>query len=222
MLYPYYVKAPLLYRILCPFVASLYDSLLYREAYGAENVPTEGPCILASNHVSYLDPPAIGSSLYREVFFLSRPLLPKRFLKTRLGAWLLKSLNLSMIQGKWKAIEAVKSILNLLAQESCVLIFLEGTRSSDGTIQKAKDGIGLLACRTHVPVVPARVFGAYEILNRHHTFPDIRHPMDIVYGAPLSPEDYDPGKDHPYRYTEAARRIIAAIADLKPPPIPCI
>ena len=216
-------KASVLYRVLYPFVTSIYEGLFSLETYGTENVPSVGPCMLVANHVSYLDPIPFGSKLHRDIFFLARKsLFSDSFLKTKWGAKFVEAMHMLLIQRDGSAIEGLRCMLKNLSQERCILMFPEAVRSPDGKIKKAKEGIGLILCRTHIPVVPARIFGAYEMLSRYHTLPDLRHSLDIVYGSPLSPADYDPGKAHPERYAEASRRIMSAIAALKRPHIPCI
>ena len=95
-------------------------------------------------------------------------------------------------------------------------MFPEGTRSPDGKLQGPKPGVGLLACRTQVPVVPARVFGSFEAFSRGGKV-RLGVPVDVVYGSPLLPADYDDPNAGRERYAVAAGRIMAAIAKLEPP-----
>ena len=75
----------------------------------------------------------------------------------------------------------------------------------------------MIACKSRATIVPTRVFGTYEAFGRHQKFPKFFGPIDIVYGTPISSETIDPGKEHPDRYLEASRRIMARIAALKLP-----
>jgi 1-acyl-sn-glycerol-3-phosphate acyltransferase len=98
-----------------------------------------------------------------------------------------------------------------------MVIFPEGTRSTDGELQQAKAGIGLLACRSRAQVLPVRVFGAHNVYSRKHKIPNARGRIKIVYGKCLQPDEFDPGKGTDERYQVAINRIMGAIKDLKKP-----
>ena len=98
-----------------------------------------------------------------------------------------------------------------------MLIFPEGTRSASGEPGDPKGGTGMLACRMALKVVPVRVFGAFDILPRGRGVlsASLAHcAISVVFGKPLTPADFDPGKANPDRYLEATRRIMATIAGL--------
>jgi 1-acyl-sn-glycerol-3-phosphate acyltransferase len=114
-------------------------------------------------------------------------------------------------------IRAIRCVLKLLQEGQGITVFPEGTRSPDGQFKAAQPGIGLLACRASVPVIPVRVFGTYEIWNRHQTKPNFHRRSQCVVGPPMWPQIYDPGKEHPQRYLECAQRIMKAIRDLQLP-----
>ena len=112
-------------------------------------------------------------------------------------------------------------MLQALGQGRAVILFPEGTRSPDDQLQKPKSGIGLIACRSQVPVVPARVFGSFEALGRGGRL-RLGTPVSVTYGRPLFPQTYDNPSDGDKRYPLAAERIMAAIARLAPPIAPVI
>ena len=89
-------------------------------------------------------------------------------------------------------IAAFKQVLSILRQGHGMLIFPEGTRSSNGRLQEAKSGVGLLACRSQSIVVPTRIFGTYEALNRHHKFLRQTGPIPVLYLKPILHNDNDP------------------------------
>jgi len=79
----------------------------------------------------------------------------------------------------------------------------------------------MIACRTRMPVVPARIFGSFEAFGRGSGL-RLGTPINVSYGPPLLPEDYDHPADGRDRYQRAAERIMAAIAVLEPPKITVI
>ncbi len=205
-------------RVVYPTVRALCEGPLQREIYGLEFVPSAGPFLAAGNHVSFLDPPVLSTSIPQRTFSFAR----KTLFKSRFADWFLRGLSVLPIGRDGTDIAGFKKMLKLLKEGQGVFVFPEGTRSPDGRLQPPKSGVGLLACRTQVPVLPTRIFGSYEILGRHRKFPDMLHPLSVVFGPPLQPADYDPGKNHPERNVEAARRIMKAIAALKLPCIPSV
>jgi uncharacterized protein YjbI with pentapeptide repeats len=71
------------------------------------------------------------------------------------------------------------------------VLFPEGTRSPDGHLQKAKAGVGLMACKTGVPVVPCRVYGSFAAFGKGAKVPNFGTPVSIVFGPPIAAADYD-------------------------------
>lgn len=215
---PLFEKTHWVYRFCYSTVKQILEGLLQRETYGLEFVSQKESFLVVGNHVSFLDPPAFGTSIPQEIFFFAR----KTLFKSKFWDWLLRRLKSLPIDHEGLDIVGLRQMIKLLKEGNRVFLFPEGTRSPDGELQAAKAGIGMLACRTQVPVVPARIFGAYEILGRHRKWPDILHPLSIVFGSPLYPSDYDPGKGHPKRYEEVTHRIMQAIAALQLPRIPVV
>ena len=76
--------------------------------------------------------------------------------------------------------------------------------------------MGLLACRTGVPVVPARVFGSFHAFGKDGTL-RLGTPVTVVFGQPLQPFEYDDPAAGKERYLLASQRIMAAIAKLELP-----
>jgi len=102
-----------------------------------------------------------------------------------------------------------------------VIVFPEGTRSLDGRLQSPKPGIGLLACRAQVPVVPARVFGSFEAFGKRASL-RLGTPVSVTFGKPLQPPEFDNPADGKERYPKAAERIMAAIRRIGPPSLPVV
>ena len=201
-------------------VRSVIEWLLKAEVAGLHHIPQTGGFLVACNHLSFLDPPAIGALISRPISYFARDTL----FKPGFVDWLLRSLNSIPVKRDADSdITAMKRTLNLLKkEEEGLLFFPEGTRSLDGKLQEAQPGIGLIACKTGVPVVPARIYGMDKALGKHQKRLDLSTPVSIRFGPPLLPLDYDPGPKVEDRYKESADRIMAAIADLEPVLPPCV
>ncbi len=194
-------------------------SLFYRcETYGEEHVPREGGFLLACNHASFIDPPAFGGNCPRELHFFAR--------KTLFVGWfgkLIRDLNSIPIDRDGDSdFAAFKQVFRVLKQGGGLLVFPEGTRTRDGKLQGGRKGVGLIACKAGVPVVPARIYGSFEAFNRHARFPDWRPVINICYGPPLLAKDFDPDSKSKERYQIAVDVIMEHIARLQAPPTPGI
>jgi 1-acyl-sn-glycerol-3-phosphate acyltransferase len=195
-----------------------YEIAFHGDVFGLENLPPRGGYIIASNHASYLDPLSVGLYLPQQVAFFARDTL----WRPGLAAWWLDGVGgIPVDRDGGTPLRAIKRVLQALSQGRVVILFPEGTRTRDGRLQEAKPGVGLIACRTGMPVVPARVFGSFEALGREGRV-RFGTPVSVRYGPALAPSDYDHPEDGKERYDRAAQRIMAAIAHIDPPVRPVL
>lgn len=168
-------------------ISKFFFHFFYRhQVFGKKNLPT-GPCILAPNHVSYLDPPLVAISCNEEVNFLARGSL---FKKSFLFKKLLSSLNSYPITGTGQDIASIKLIIYLLEHNKKIVIFPEGQRAHEDTLLPIKPGIGMLASRCHCPIIPVYIHGTYNIWPRRNFLPKLWGRTACVFGSPISWEDY--------------------------------
>jgi 1-acyl-sn-glycerol-3-phosphate acyltransferase len=80
--------------------------------------------------------------------------------------------------------KGLRAILDRLFAGGGIILFPEGTRSTTGELQRGKSGIGLTVIKSTAPVVPVRVFGTFEALGRHHSFPR-PHKVAVKFGKPM-------------------------------------
>lgn len=180
------------------------------ECEGWEDLP-EGPCLLASNHQSMLDPPLVGAALPREVAFVAR----KTLFGNPVFGWVIRACHALPLDRDDADLGAIRRALAVLAEGRKLVIFPEGTRSADGGLLPAKAGAGLLAIKSGVPVVPIRIRGARDVLPRGGWLPTGGARIRIRFGKPIPARELDAGHGHPERFLEASRRILAAIAALE-------
>ena len=174
-----------------------------------ERMIQSGPVILAMNHQSYLDPPLAGTTCDRAIYFLAR----RTLLDVPLLGWVLPKLNVIPVNQEGVDRSAIKAVIRVLQAGNGVLVFPEGSRTLDGTLQPAEPGMGLVIAKTLAPVVPMRIFGAREALPRSGG--RLRFvPITVVIGEPIffSAADIQPGgKD---LYARLSDRVMKAIAAL--------
>ena len=169
--------------------------------------------MLASNHVSYFDPPLISGVTPTPLYFFAR----KSLLKNWWFGLLHKGMNIIPVDVNGGDINAVRRAIDTLKDDRPLVVLPEGTRSEDGTLQPGKAGVGMIACKAQVPIVPVRVFGSYEALGKNTTKPRWGMPLTVAIGKPLSVADYDVGPGDKERYQKAVDKVMAAIAAIEKP-----
>ena len=179
------------------------------EVIGLNNIPSKGAFILASNHQSYFDPPALGCKLPRNLHYFARDSLffwPLGFF--------IRNLNSIPVNRSQLDIATLKRVLRVLKQGDPLLVFPEGTRSSDGQIQSGKKGIGLLLAKSQSDVLPARIRGGNEVLGKGMMIPRIGRKLVVSYGSIIRFKELDPGKSDPLRYETIANRVLESIRNI--------
>lgn len=129
---------------------------------GHAHVPKQGAFILASNHVSFLDPVVVGTACPRRLVFMARNTLFKHMLLR----WWLNGVGAIALNRDESDVSAVRAAVGALRKGLPVALFPEGTRQESGKLGRAKRGVGMLAKLAKVPVVPMYVHGTYEALPR--------------------------------------------------------
>ncbi|MFZ4572933.1 MAG: lysophospholipid acyltransferase family protein [Phycisphaerales bacterium] len=174
----------------------------------AHRVPTKGPLLIAANHQSYLDPPLVGDYPARQCAFVARAGL----FKVPIFAPLIRSLDATPIKESGNDRGAIMTVLELLKNGQAVVIFPEGSRSTDGAMHQFKRGLALLVKMGKVPVVPAALEGCYDCFppgGRPRFF--WRGPrVALQFGDPISYEEFmkdgpDAGLQHVEREVDRMR-----------------
>ena len=188
----------------------LYFRIFHRmEINGADNIPVKGSFILASNHTSYFDPPALGCKLPRNLHYFARDSL----FFWPLGL-LIRNLNSIPVNRSQLDITTLKRVLKVLKSGDPLLVFPEGTRSPDGKLGAGKKGIGLLLAKSQSDVLPAKVVGGLQVLGKGMMLPRIGRKLMVSYGPIIRFEELDPGKSDPLRYETIANRVLEQISKI--------
>jgi 1-acyl-sn-glycerol-3-phosphate acyltransferase len=174
-----------------------------------ERMIQSGPVILAMNHQSFLDPPLAGTACDRAIYFLAR----RSLLDSPVFGWLLPKLNVIPVNQKGIDRNALKVLIRIIREGNCALVFPEGSRTPDGKLQPAQAGVGLVIAKTLAPVVPLRIFGAFDawpIGGRIRLFRRIT----VVVGEPIYFSENDlSAKEN--LYLRWSQRVMDAIAALQ-------
>lgn len=145
---------------------------------GEDRVPASGPVMLCSNHVSDFDPPLIGLALDRQLSFFAKselfelPVIGKVF----------PSLNAIPVSRGKSDRAALKTSINALKEDRCLLIFPEGHRNKGDIkqLQNLQEGASFIASKSEAPIVPVIIKGKYNRKNG----------VTIVFGKPINTEEF--------------------------------
>ena len=175
-----------------------------------ERMIESGGVIIAMNHQSFVDPPLAGLCCKRDIYFLARKSL---FSWPLLGP-IFPKINNIPVDRDGSDMGALKTVIKVVRAGHGVALFPEGTRTRDGNLQPAKAGIGLVIAKTRAPVVPMRIFGAFEAFPRDRKLPK-RRPITIVIGEPIHFTDADIAEGGRDVYQKLSDRVMERIAAIQ-------
>ena len=154
---------------------------------GVENIPANGPFILAPNHQSYLDAPiamaGVPKSQINDIYFYATEEHVQgkflRFMANRHNIILMENRNLK---------NSILKLSKVLRQGKSIMIFPEGTRTFSGEMGDFKKTFAILAKELNVPIVPVRITGAYRMLKRGTRFIQPCH-IQVEYLPEVRPNE---------------------------------
>src|SRR5258708_337990 len=163
--------------------------LLFRPwAEGIENVPREGPAILASNHLSFSDHFFAPLPLPRKVVFLAKSeYFTGRGIKGLMSKAFFSGVGQIPVDrtGGEASERALRTGLRVLASGDLLGIYPEGTRTPDGRLYRGKTGVARLALEARAPVVPTAMIGGFEFQPPGKLTPRLRIRPGVRFGKPL-------------------------------------
>jgi 1-acyl-sn-glycerol-3-phosphate acyltransferase len=176
---------------------------------GEAHVPAHGGVILVSNHQSYLDPLALGCACPRRpVHFMARESL----FKNPVFGWIIRTIHAFPVKRGGADRQAWRAFEQLVAKGEQVSFFPEGTRSTDGQLQPANAGAGMLVhrCKGAV-IIPVRIRGTYRVLNKAQGFQGLR-PISVAFGPAVDLSAEFAAEGTRDIYEAIANKCMAAIA----------
>jgi 1-acyl-sn-glycerol-3-phosphate acyltransferase len=156
-------------------LAGITHALVPLKSYGTDRVPREGGCVLAINHFSYVDPPALGTLCPRRVVFVAKTEL---FEHAGLSQLIRAHGTLAIRRGESDR-EALRRMRESVRRDELLGLFVEGTRQRSGVPGTAKPGAAMVAIQEGVPILPAAIHGSQYWSVRN------RHPVSIAFGEPM-------------------------------------
>lgn len=154
---------------------------------GADKVPSEGPVILASNHLSFVDSIFLPLAIDRDMVFLAKSeYFTGKGFRGWLSRWFMKGTGMLPIdRSGGKASEAsLNTGLKVLSEGKVLGIYPEGTRSPDGKLYRGRTGIARMVLEAGVPVIPVAMIDTEKVMPIGSKWPKIRR-VGLIFGDPL-------------------------------------
>jgi 1-acyl-sn-glycerol-3-phosphate acyltransferase len=190
--------------ILTPYVVLFFRT----RCIASDNIPAEGPAIIAPNHFSFLDHFFVAVYLRRKVRFMAKSQLFKRPMQ-----FIYRHGGVFPIRRGHQDEEAFKTAHTILERGDLVVMYAEAGRSRSGELGKPRHGLGRLALESGVPVIPTAIAGSEKARNwKRLQFPKVT----LQYGEPVRFERVeDPTKEQAQAASEAVfaevRRLHTAL-----------
>jgi 1-acyl-sn-glycerol-3-phosphate acyltransferase len=187
-------------------ILTLPTLLLWRvRAIGVENVPKDGPLVLAPNHFSQMDHFFVGVYLRRKIRFMAK----SQLFGPPLLTYIYKHGGVFPIRRGHHDEEAMETARILVEQGEMLLVYAEGGRSRSQTLGEPKPGIGRIATETGAPIIPVAIHGS----EHARQWKKLRFPKTTVqFGEPLTyPVEPTPSRE---RQLEVATEVFGRVREM--------
>ncbi|MCU1503258.1 MAG: putative acyltransferase [Ilumatobacteraceae bacterium] len=179
---------------------------------GFDRLPTDGPAILAPNHISFLDSAFLMLSVSRNISFVGKA----EYMNSWKTKYLFPAMGMIPIDrgGGKKSMLALEVAEDVLNRGELFGIFPEGTRSRDGFLYKGRTGVARLAMKVGCPIYPVGVVGTDKIQPPDAKFPKLRRECTIRIGRPIKMERYSERSDHRLALRQITDELMYEIREL--------
>lgn len=201
----------IIYAIFHIIVTILLKILFGFKVKGRENIPSRGGVIVACNHLSFLDPPAIGAAIPRQAHYMAKDDL---FSFPVWGSFL-RFVNAFSVHREGFDRRAIKQAVEFLRHGKVLILFPEGTRSVSGELLPPLPGVGMIAWEGKAVVVPAYIRGSGKALPPGAKFIKF-HKVEVAFGKPFYSEKLFSNLSSSREiYSRISLHIMSEIAKLK-------
>jgi long-chain acyl-CoA synthetase len=173
--------------------------------HGMEHLPSKGAYILAPNHLSFADAPAVISAIpwhvAAQTFFLGTTDYFGGPFSSKIAGYI----NVIPVDMDVRLYGAMQLSAHVLRHNKVLCVFPEGGRSRDGNIKDFKKGVGIIAKELNIPIIPVAIKGTYKMLPPGKKFP-IPARISVTFGKPVYPE----GKN----YDEIVKTLYQSVVEL--------
>jgi len=204
-LYEPYSMPMILWRLIRMLVRLIFAIIYDVRIAGHQNMPEKGPIIIASNHLSWTDVPLIPAYLKPKVVYMAK----EEAFKGMTG-WLVRFFGAFPVRRGEADRQSLRAAEQQLKAGRILVIFPEGTRSKVQSLGQAHAGLGMIALRAGIPVVPVAITGS------ENAFKKFRPRITITYGEPmiLTPKGKKITRED---IDEATEQVMLRISSMLPP-----
>lgn len=166
-----------MYNLLKPFLFILFKLVFRCRITGQENIPKAGGVVIAANHLSLWDPPLIGTFVPRPIHFMAK----KELFELPVLGWIIRQLNAFPVRRGAADRTAIRTAIAILEGGRCLGLFPEGTRSKDGSLGQAEQGMAMIAAKAGAVIVPAAILGTNRVFSN-----TLLPRFEIRFGKPIA------------------------------------
>lgn len=190
------------------------------EIEGEENLPEDGPFVLAPNHYSEIDPLIVAVAVWR-LGRAPRFMAKESLFRVPVLGWALRATGMIPVARASTAAaakQALDTATHLADRRAGVIVYPEGTLTRDPDLwpMRGKTGAARLALVGGIPLIPSAQWGAERILPRYGKLSlwPLRKRVRFVIGAPIDTAEYADRSAHPAAQTELTGRVMDEVAEL--------
>jgi len=173
---------------------------------GDENVPREGGLVVICNHIASADPPLLGARFPRPLHFMAKI----EWFKNPVLGFIARQFLCFPVVRHTADRGALRHTLTLLQRGAAVCIYPEGTRATDARIHEVEAGVGFIARRSTVPILPVAVWGTEKVLPAKGVHWPRATDCHLIYGRPFQLPRSDMDNQ------DAANYMMGKVAELLP------
>ena len=163
-------------------VLPIYKFVFKGNLIGRENIPQKDSFIMVSNHGSLLDPPLLGHALGRNVSFMAK----SELFKIPLLGFVIKACGAYPVKRGIVDKNTIKTACKKLSNNNSIGIFIDGTRQTNGRVNKPKQGAALLAFKNQKLLLPVAIVNSHRLIRFKFCIPFFSK-IVIKVGKPIQP-----------------------------------
>ena len=180
-----YFFQKLIYQLVSKVIIFPIYKLIFRgNLIGKENIPPKDSFILVSNHGSLLDPPLLGHAVGRNISFMAK----SELFRIPLLGFIIKSCGAYPVKRGIVDKKTIKIACEKLSNNSCIGIFIDGSRQKDGRVNRPKQGAALLSLKNQKLLLPVAIINSHRLVRFKFFIPFFTK-IVIKVGKPIIPPE---------------------------------
>ncbi|SDC03878.1 AMP-binding protein [Williamwhitmania taraxaci] len=177
-------------NILKGFFKGLFSIYFKMQSKGVENVPETGPYIIAPNHQSFFDGLFVAILLKRNIMHNTYFYAKRKHVKNFILRFLANTNNVIVMDTDRDLKESIQKLAEVLKQGKNIIIFPEGTRTTNGAIGEFKKTFAILSTELNVPVIPVAIDGAFKAMPQGSKLPKAGTKISVTFLPAILPQDH--------------------------------